>query len=52
MPFQIQSLDHLLLTVLDISMTVAFYERMFGFVAERFNPVDGADRVALCFGNQ
>ncbi|MEL7259045.1 MAG: VOC family protein [Pseudomonadota bacterium] len=51
MPLQIQSLDHLVLTVKDISATVEFYKTL-GMSVQRFQPPDGTDRVALSFGSQ
>lgn len=44
----IDRLDHLVLTVADIEVTVAFYERVLDMRAERF----GEGRVALRFGEQ
>ena len=44
----IERLDHLVLTVADIDVTVAFYERVLGMRHERF----GAGRSALVFGRQ
>lgn len=44
----IERLDHLVLTVADIDITVAFYERVLGMRHERF----GAGRSALVFGRQ
>ena len=44
---QIYALDHLVLTVSDLSATVAFYERL-GMQREMFN----GDRIALHFGAQ
>ncbi len=44
----IKNIDHIVLTVKDIDVTVAFYESVLGMVAERF----GEDRVALKFGSQ
>ena len=44
----IERLDHLVLTVADIDVTVAFYERVLGMRHERF----GAGRSALVFGQQ
>lgn len=48
----IDSLDHLVLTVRDIDVTVAFYERVLGMRAVQFTPADGSRRVALAFGRQ
>lgn len=44
----IERLDHLVLTVVDIPRTVAFYERVLGMRHETF----GAGRSALVFGQQ
>lgn len=44
----IERLDHLVLTVADIDVTVDFYERVLGMCHERF----GAGRSALVFGRQ
>lgn len=44
----IERLDHLVLTVADIDITVTFYERVLGMRHERF----GAGRSALVFGRQ
>lgn len=42
----IDALDHLVLTVADIDVTCAFYERLLGFGVISF----GEDRKALTFG--
>jgi len=44
----ITNIDHIVLTVKDIDVTVQFYESVLGMVAETF----GEGRVALKFGNQ
>ncbi|MGG2399894.1 VOC family protein [Pseudomonas sp. SH1-B] len=44
----IERLDHLVLTVADIEVTVEFYERVLGMRHERF----GSGRSALVFGQQ
>lgn len=49
---KVSALDHLVLTVADISATRTFYERVLGMVAERFTPADGSERWALTFGSQ
>lgn len=49
---KIQMLDHLVLTVVDIDTTVAFYTEVLGMQAERFRPADGSTRIALKFGDQ
>ncbi len=49
----ITALDHLVMTVLDIQASIAFYERVLGMKAERFLPASGGDaRYALFFGVQ
>ncbi len=45
---KLTGLDHLVLTVRDISATVAFYESVLGMKSETFH----GDRVALRFGQQ
>ena len=45
---QIDRLDHLVLTVVDIDRTVAFYTKVLGMQEETF----GAGRRALTFGRQ
>ena len=44
----ISNLDHLVLTVKDINITVGFYESVLGMIAESF----GDGRISLKFGNQ
>ena len=44
----ITNIDHIVLTVKDINVTLEFYESVLGMVAEIFSE----DRVALRFGNQ
>ena len=44
----ISNLDHLVLTVKDINITVEFYESVLGMIAESF----GDGRISLKFGNQ
>ena len=48
----VQSLDHLVLTVADLNVTLAFYTEVLGMRAERFTPADGSQRWALRFGSQ
>ena len=48
----VQSLDHLVLTVADLNVTLAFYTEALGMRPERFTPVDGSQRWALRFGSQ
>lgn len=52
MSLEIQSLDHLVLTVRDLQETIAFYTDVLGLVAQQFTPSDGTERTALCFGRQ
>ena len=48
----LQSLDHLVLTVADLNVTLAFYTEALGMRPERFTPADGSQRWALRFGSQ
>jgi len=48
----IKALDHLVLTVADISKTIPFYCDVLGMQAEKFTPADGSTRWALNFGSQ
>jgi len=45
-------LDHLVLTVTDITDTVRFYREVLGMEVVRFQAGDGTERVALKFGSQ
>ncbi len=49
---KVDALDHLVLTVLDIDITIAFYRDVLGMRAEVFQPPDGPRRRALEFGTQ
>lgn len=49
---QLSGLDHLVLTVADIAVSVRFYQDVLGMTAERFMPADGSERWALKFGAQ
>ncbi len=49
---EVQSLDHLVLTVSDIAATVEFYTRALGMKAAEFTASDGQTRHALNFGAQ
>lgn len=49
---RVKALDHLVLTVADIDITVDFYTRVLGMQAERFTPAGDAPRMALRFGVQ
>lgn len=46
------ALDHLVLTVADITATCRFYEDVLGMTATPFTPADGSTRWALAFGRQ
>ncbi|MEJ6403028.1 VOC family protein [Yoonia sp. 2307UL14-13] len=48
----VSSLDHFVLTVVDVDRTVAFYRDVLGMVPEQFQPADGSARWALKFGQQ
>ncbi|WP_212523757.1 VOC family protein [Actibacterium sp. MT2.3-13A] len=48
----VTALDHLVLTVSDQDLSVAFYTRVLGMRAEVFRPADGSTRMALKFGAQ
>ncbi len=52
MPLSVQSLDHLVLTVRDIDLSVQFYTSVLGMRSEQFAATDGTTRWALKFGNQ
>jgi catechol 2,3-dioxygenase-like lactoylglutathione lyase family enzyme len=45
------SLDHLVLTVTDIGITLQFYEEVLGMTAETFTTATGETRQALKFGH-
>ncbi len=49
---QIKSLDHLVLTVADISATIAFYCDALGMTHQEFRGADDVLRHALVFGSQ
>ena len=50
--FSITHIDHLVLTVKDIPITLEFYSRVLGMYAIQFDGTDGTPRVALTFGSQ
>ena len=50
--FSITHIDHLVLTVKDIPVSLEFYSRVLGMYAIQFNGTDGTPRVALTFGSQ
>ena len=53
LPPQITAIDHLVLSAGDIDKTIHFYCDILGMSLSRFTPADdGADRLALCFGQQ
>jgi len=49
---KINALDHLVLTVADIVVTLRFYEDVLGMQGESFDAADGTIRWALKFGAQ
>lgn len=49
---KLSAIDHLVLTVADIAVTVSFYRDVLGMQAEQFTPADGSTRWALKFGMQ
>lgn len=49
---KLSGMDHLVLTVADISATARFYAEVLGMVVETFQPADGTTRTALKFGAQ
>ena len=49
---KLSGLDHLVLSVADVAVTVGFYQDFLGMVSERFTPADGSERWALKFGVQ
>jgi catechol 2,3-dioxygenase-like lactoylglutathione lyase family enzyme len=49
---QIAALDHLVLTVADLSATLTFYRDALGMEAQVFRAADGTERHALRFGAQ
>ncbi|WP_299348726.1 VOC family protein [uncultured Shimia sp.] len=48
----VTSLDHLVLTVADVEVSIGFYVGILGMTADRFTPADGSTRWALNFGGQ
>lgn len=46
----VTALDHLVLTVADISRTITFYETALGMAAQEFPVADGTSRRSLGFG--
>ncbi len=49
---KVHSLDHLVLTVAEIPITLRFYEDVLGMAGERFQTASGETRWALKFGAQ
>lgn len=49
---KVTGLDHLVLTVSDIAVTVAFYRDVLGMEPQEFDAADGSTRTALAFGIQ
>jgi catechol 2,3-dioxygenase-like lactoylglutathione lyase family enzyme len=49
---KVTAIDHLVLTVADISRTVTFYSDVLGMTAQSFTVADGSRRTALVFGTQ
>ena len=52
MPVLADHIDHIVLTVSDIEVSLQFYERALGFTRELFRGPDGQLRYALRFGAQ
>jgi catechol 2,3-dioxygenase-like lactoylglutathione lyase family enzyme len=52
MSLEVQSLDHLVLTVADIPATVEFYTSALKMQVHQFTPADGTTRWAISFGVQ
>lgn len=50
-PLIADRIDHIVLTVADIAVSTAFYERVLGFEAEFFTGPEGQPRHALRFGS-
>ncbi|WP_435230464.1 VOC family protein [Pseudopelagicola sp. nBUS_20] len=48
----LSAIDHLVLTVTDIELTIKFYEKALGMTSVSFKAVDGTTRWALRFNNQ
>lgn len=49
---KLSALDHLVLTVADVTRTAEFYADVLGMQVEAFRPADGTRRTALKFGQQ
>ncbi|MGH1353799.1 MAG: VOC family protein [Thalassovita sp.] len=52
MTVKLKALDHLVLTVADIAVSIRFYEAVLGMQAQSFEATDGTMRWALSFGRQ
>lgn len=50
--FSITHIDHLVLTVNNIPVSLEFYARVMGMHAIQFTGADGSERIALKFGSQ
>ena len=50
--YRVSAIDHLVLTVHDISETVRFYSEILGMHGNQFRATDGTMRWALTFGQQ
>lgn len=48
----VTAIDHLVLTVVDMAETIAFYSDVLGMTAQSFTGADGVERQALKFGRQ
>lgn len=49
---KLSHLDHIVLTVKDITATIAFYEAVLGMEGRRFKTATGEERWSLAFGAQ
>lgn len=49
---KISTIDHIVLTVKNIPITLEFYARVLGMYAIQFDGTDGTPRTALTFGQQ
>jgi catechol 2,3-dioxygenase-like lactoylglutathione lyase family enzyme len=50
--FSITHIDHLVLTINNIPVSLEFYARVMGMYAIQFTGADGSERTALKFGSQ
>jgi catechol 2,3-dioxygenase-like lactoylglutathione lyase family enzyme len=52
-PVVVRAIDHLVLNVRDVEVTVAWYERVLGMIRRDFHPGEGKlPRTSLVFGDQ